>query len=280
MSGDAKNLILDRGNGTTCTVNLHGATITSWKVSEVEQLFVSKKAIFDDKTPILGGIPIVFPHFADWEEKPFHGFARVCRWLVEKPPKKSENGDVSAVLKLMDTAWTRQFWDYTFTLTLEVVLGRNHLVTDISVHNPSPKQSFAFDLLLHTYFLLPDVSKCEITGFKGCSYVDKTQNFQEFTQKSDVITVRKYTDNIYKDTAEEHVISNASGGKSIKLVKSNYPDTVVWNPWSDTVKNFPDLDESEFPHFFCVEAGNVAKPVLLAPGQTFKASQILYVIDN
>ena len=33
---------LDRGNNTTCTVNLHGCTIVSWRVNNQEQLFVSK----------------------------------------------------------------------------------------------------------------------------------------------------------------------------------------------------------------------------------------------
>ena len=38
---------LDRGNNTTCTVNLHGCTIVSWRVNNQEQLFVSKVIIND-----------------------------------------------------------------------------------------------------------------------------------------------------------------------------------------------------------------------------------------
>uniref|UniRef100_A0A8D8BIG7 (northern house mosquito) hypothetical protein n=1 Tax=Culex pipiens TaxID=7175 RepID=A0A8D8BIG7_CULPI len=33
-------VVLDRGNNTTCTINLHGATVVSWRVNNQEQLFV------------------------------------------------------------------------------------------------------------------------------------------------------------------------------------------------------------------------------------------------
>uniref|UniRef100_A0A182F1N5 Uncharacterized protein n=1 Tax=Anopheles albimanus TaxID=7167 RepID=A0A182F1N5_ANOAL len=35
-------VVLDRGNNTTCTINLHGATVVSWRVNNQEQLFVRK----------------------------------------------------------------------------------------------------------------------------------------------------------------------------------------------------------------------------------------------
>ena len=30
-------VVLDRGNNTTCTINLHGCTIVSWRVNNQEQ---------------------------------------------------------------------------------------------------------------------------------------------------------------------------------------------------------------------------------------------------
>ena len=54
-------VIMDRGNNTTCIINLHGSTIVSWRVNNQEQLFVSKKSVFDGRQPIRGGIPFIFP---------------------------------------------------------------------------------------------------------------------------------------------------------------------------------------------------------------------------
>ena len=92
-------VVLDRGNNTTCTINLHGCTIVSWRVNNQEQacvytctltylrithliplqLFVSKRSVFDGKKAIRGGVPFVFPIFGPSSVMPQHGFARISR---------------------------------------------------------------------------------------------------------------------------------------------------------------------------------------------------------
>lgn len=47
--------------GQSVTVQLYGATVTSWKSNGQEQLFLSEKAHLDGSKPIRGGIPLVFP---------------------------------------------------------------------------------------------------------------------------------------------------------------------------------------------------------------------------
>merc|ERR1711971_849139 len=66
MAASVPVVPMDRGNNTTCTINLHGATIVSWRVNNQEQLFVSKKSVFDGRKPIRGGIPFIFPQFGTW----------------------------------------------------------------------------------------------------------------------------------------------------------------------------------------------------------------------
>ena len=73
-------VVMDRGNNTTCTINLHGCTIVSWRVNNQEQLFVSKRSVFDGKKAIRGGIPFVFPIFGASSVMPQHGFARISRY--------------------------------------------------------------------------------------------------------------------------------------------------------------------------------------------------------
>ena len=38
MAGHVPVVPMDRGNNTTCTINLHGATIVSWRVNNQERL--------------------------------------------------------------------------------------------------------------------------------------------------------------------------------------------------------------------------------------------------
>lgn len=47
--------------GQSVTIHLYGATVTSWKTANGEQLFLSQKAHLDGSKPIRGGIPLVFP---------------------------------------------------------------------------------------------------------------------------------------------------------------------------------------------------------------------------
>jgi glucose-6-phosphate 1-epimerase len=53
-----------------------------------EQLFVSKKSVFDGRKPIRGGIPFIFPQFGQWHfgtnGPPYNGFGRIARWQCEK----------------------------------------------------------------------------------------------------------------------------------------------------------------------------------------------------
>merc|ERR1719266_2503026 len=77
---------LTRGSGTECSVSLHGATLTSWKVKGEELIFVSPKAILDGSKAIRGGVPVCFPAFGPWPLGAQHGFARtstLTSWKVK-----------------------------------------------------------------------------------------------------------------------------------------------------------------------------------------------------
>uniref|UniRef100_A0A8D8M6U6 glucose-6-phosphate 1-epimerase n=1 Tax=Cacopsylla melanoneura TaxID=428564 RepID=A0A8D8M6U6_9HEMI len=270
-------VMMDRGNNTTCTINLHGATVVSWRVNNQEQLFVSKSAVFDGKRPIRGGIPIVFPQFGAWAFGPQHGFARNITWTVEKAPEKLQSGDVEVIFSLMDNEFTRCMWNYPFRLTYRLILREKELHFNIGVYNPSSDLSFNFNLLLHTYLKVPDVRRCTVNGLYGCHYIDKVLDGQLFRESRETVNVSSFTDRIYQNTCQEHVVTNVVSGRKMRLQKYNFPDTVIWNPW-DTSRDMKDFGDDEYPNMICVEAGHVTSPVLLHPGTTFEASQILQVM--
>ncbi|XP_026758981.1 uncharacterized protein LOC113518316 [Galleria mellonella] len=271
-------VVLDRGNNTTCTVNLFGATVVSWRVNNQEQLFVSKQAVFDGKRAIRGGIPFVFPQFGQWAFGPQHGFARVARWHVEKMPERLPSGDVEAVFSLMDDDFTRSMWHFQFRLTYRLILREKELHFNIGVYNPSKELTFSCQLLLHTYFKVPDVRRCQITGMHGCMFIDKTREGAVYQETREVVTINEWTDRIYQNTMQEHIITNVVSGRKMRIQKYNFPDTVIWNPWADYAKEIPDFGDDEFPNMVCVEAGRVAAPIVLLPGTAFEASQILQVM--
>ncbi len=114
-----------KAKDVSCRIKKFGATVVSWKVDGVENIFVSKKAILDGSKAIRGGIPVCFPSFGPWKFGPQHGFARNSKeWALEKEPTVDEKtGDVTAVLTLADSEDTRKAWDHKFKFTYTITLS-------------------------------------------------------------------------------------------------------------------------------------------------------------
>lgn len=69
---------------------------------------------------------------------------------------------------------------YRFRLSYRLILREKELHFNLAVYNPNHNCMFPFHLLLHTYFKVPDVRKCQITGLHGCPFIDKVLNFVDF----------------------------------------------------------------------------------------------------
>uniref|UniRef100_A0A146L702 glucose-6-phosphate 1-epimerase n=1 Tax=Lygus hesperus TaxID=30085 RepID=A0A146L702_LYGHE len=275
---EQNTILLERGEGTSCTINLHGATLTSWKVDGQEQLFVSSKAVFDGKSPIRGGIPIAFPKFGDWEGKPLHGFARVCKWKLLSEIEHLANGDIKAKLVLEDNDYTRSLWGFQFRLVYTVLLGEKQLKTKVTVFNPSKDTKFDFELLLHTYFRIKDVRQVTVCGLKGEKYKKKLDDSETIEDGEDCVHVDGFISRFYSDTPAIYEIVTPE--RTTSVIKCNFPDTVIWNPWEDVAKTIPDLSDEEYNRFICVEAGSFLGPAKLPPGGTveIEAFQSLQVL--
>eukprot|EP00731_Ephydatia_muelleri_P016185 Em0009g609a len=261
------------------TVNLFGATLLSWIHDESEMIFVSKGSTFDNKKAIRGGIPIVFPNFGPWDlGRPNHGFARINMWRCTAPPQKDSNGDAAAVFTLTDSEETRKMWqDNRFELNYTVTVKVDGLNTQLTIKNLNSTASFDFTCLFHTYFNVPDVSKITISGLGGLTYKDKTDDFKEKMEKDDPKSINGYTDSVYASALKDHLITNVAGGKTVCLKKTNFPDTVIWNPWAERAKSV-ELVENEYAHMICVEAGYVSKQHTVQAGELFAAGQTIQII--
>lgn len=261
---------VSRGNDSVEFVPF-GATVTSWKVDGDEILFMSEKSLSDGKTPIRGGIPLVFPNFGAWELGPHHGFAHTKEWTIKEGPLEIENGDKTILWSLQDDESTRSFWKHRFEVLYRVTLRKAQLDLELSVENKG-EDAFDFTALLHPFWLMKDVRQSKLSGCRDVIYSDKTKDFSEQREEREYVTVTQWTDNIYKSTASVHTLTGVGSGKTLTIEKKkNLPDTVVWNPWAKMAAELPDLGDDEYLHMLCVEPGHVAKPVVLEPSQRFDA---------
>lgn len=306
-------VVLDRGYYTTCTINFHGATVVSWRIRNLEQIFVSRQAVLDNKKIIRGGISFVFPRFGPWIFGPQHGFSRIMRWKVEKPPTRLPNGDVEVVFCLNDDHFTRSMWNYPFQLLYRITLLETELHFDIKVKNLSSRLPFTFNLVLFTYLRVPDINDCQLVGLQekilqderiGYFIPDFEENNEceendeceeeyhveantEVTYSVDtsskstevvstnelVVTVNKPTNVLYPSSLDEYEIKHVVDDQTLIIQKNNLPDTVIWNPWTEIA--LPNFDQDEHVKMLGMKTGNLVNPVNLLRGQEYNAGLVL-----
>ncbi|KAF1799732.1 galactose mutarotase-like domain-containing protein [Mucor lusitanicus] len=274
-----KVVLLEHPSGSKAEVALFGATLTSWVVDGVERIFVSKQAKRDGSKAIRGGIPLCFPIFGTKEKiaLPQHGFARNNYW--EYLGIVNDNDEVSVRFGLKDTQIpqeARNAWAHSFRLTYTVSLTAKSIKTFINLKNED-EDTFEFNLLLHTYFSVPDATKAAVEGLTSCEYIDKVQNAAKFTETNDKVTISGEVDRVYKKV-QDKVLLEVGNGSSIQIEKSNLKDTVVWNPWIEKAKGMGDFGDEEYKNMICVEVGSVAEWVALGGGQSWTAGQTLTVL--
>ena len=271
---DLVMLELDANNSVS--VSLHGATVTSWRQKGEEVLFLSSKAVFDNKKAIRGGIPICFPQFGPWEQGPQHGFARTTRWSIYHPPTSLDEGTITAILELSDTQATRDIWNYQFTLLYSITLTHTSLELKVGVEN-SGTNPFDFTILLHPYFSVSNVDAISISGFENSQFLDKNKDGAQNTQKENEVKITGATDKIFSNVLGPHAILDPNKNKVVVIHKENFPDTVVWNPWVEGAKKMSDFGDDEFAHMVCVEPGFVSNRYFLEPTKEFDASMTVTV---
>jgi len=274
---------LDRGEGTTCTIALYGATLTSWKVKGEQLIFVSPNAILDGSKAIRGGIPICFPSFGPWSLGPQHGFARTSVWSQEGQIQENQKGDPSVTLVLTEGDHSSA-WPHRFVLKLSVTLSSSSLFLRLQVENKNTEDPFDFTTALHTYFTVPDVTKASIEGLEGLQYIDKTvDGTTKMKEDREKVILTDWTDRVYLNTGTRTIVINRGPGAGILLLTKNssLSDTVVWNPWAEKAAAMSDLGGCAWPGFLCVEAGQCVQSVQVPSGGKWEAEHgITFQADN
>ncbi|KAK8217420.1 hypothetical protein M8818_001176 [Zalaria obscura] len=288
---DGKKVTATLPTGDSVEVMLYGATVTSWKSNGKEHMWLSEKAILDGSKAIRGGIPVVFPVFGPPPKNhatsslPQHGFARISHWeYLGKSSSESgllaKGGDDAVRLDFGLTPANlsdemKKAWPYDFSLQYSVTLGKNGLQTMLSVRNEGDKP-FDFQMLTHTYFRIPDVSKIQITGLAGTKYNDKVMNGNEFDTPSPNLRIEGQTDRVYKSLKQDTTSITVDGSPAYDVIRDNLADTVIWNPWTEGAQAIGDFAPKDgWKNMICVEAGAVNGWTTLEGQDGFEAGQIL-----
>lgn len=138
------------------------------------------------------------------------------------------------------------------------------------------KESFEFQMLLHSYFSVPDISKTAITGLGSVTYIDKMLNATEQQQTDPQIKITGEVDRVYKSIKQDTTSIVVDGKSHLDVARDNLEDSVVWNPWIEKAKGMGDFEPKDgYKNMVCVEVGAVDGWQKLEPGETFEGGQIL-----
>jgi len=280
--------------GETVEVHLCGATVISWKnTNGSENLWLSEKAILDGSKAIRGGIPVVFPVFGPPPKSghptstlPQHGFARSVRWeylgKTSSEASTSGRGSADSSVKLDFGLYSsalpaklREAWPYDFGLVYSVTLAPDSLTTAVTVRNEG-SEAFEFQVLLHSYFRVADVSRAGVTGLAGVEYVDKVLDGRTHTQATNEVTISGEVDRVYANIPQNTTSILEGGRPRFDIVRDNLPDTVVWNPWKEKAVAMGDFEpKTGYLQMLCVEAGAVSSWTKLEGGEEWEAGQVV-----
>lgn len=276
-------LIHPDNSNTIVKILKYGATVYSWSLNGVEQLWISNSAKLDGSAPVRGGIPLVFPVFGKntddeyLSKLPQHGLARNSTWeflgQVSSNPPTVQFG----LGPEFANAELTKFWPFDYCLILTVELGIDYLKTDIEVTNTSQEKPLIFNWLFHTYLKIDDVEDTMVSNLVGTKLYD--QILQEtYIDRQPVVSFHEELDRIYQNIDDDRLIQVFDKGNPIHTIKRhNLPDAVVWNPWISKSQAMSDFSpKTGYKDMVCVEPGHVHDFITLQPQEQWSAHQVIY----
>jgi glucose-6-phosphate 1-epimerase len=258
-------------SGSTAEGYLHGAHVTSWvPAGGGAALFVSRAAKLDGQSAIRGGVPVVFPQFADNGPLPKHGFVRTAAW------ERVDASESRATLRLRDSERTRALWPHAFAAEYTVEVDARRLTMRLRIENTGA-EPFEFTAALHTYLRVADVGRASVAGLHGVTYRDKVRGGETYVEEDSELRIDGELDRVYLRPPPEVRVRDVAGGRTFRVRSEGFADTVVWNPGAAGAAKLPDMEAGEAREMLCVEAAQVADPVRLPPGECWIGAQVLEI---
>lgn len=262
---------LTRPSGAQATILNHGAHLVSWCVADgLERLYLSPQSSFAPGKAVRGGVPVIFPQFSNFgpdHNAPRHGFARHRIW--------QRNKEVPGLcLCLRSDPQTLELWPYAFELAMQFELDDTQLKLKLTAHNVG-NADFAFSAALHSYFRVQDMKSLHVCGLEQVGYYDSVAG-REANAQGQPLSIDGELDRIYWNAPVELQLQEAT--RSLAICCTGFHDAVVWNPGAARCAELSDMPADGWQNMICVESAQIAKPVRLAPMESWVAEQVLLAI--
>lgn len=240
-------------------VSPYGAHVLSYQPTPGQELlWLSPKAVWQQQTPIRGGVPICWPWFgaaakefqAGTDKLPNHGLVRTAMWQLTAKGQDASASWLRFSIELPTLAHCAQ----TVTLHYDIRLSEQ---LELTLHCDSPMLQQA---ALHSYFQMPASDLCTVEPLP-LHWQDKVAQ-AELQSDQASLTFSGEIDRIYPATTELLTLScrNNSNDNNVqlKIQQQGHDASVLWNPGAERSRNVPDLADDSYQHFVCVETAKLA----------------------
>ena len=270
--GDMPKVIITAADGARAEIYLQGAHVTSWiPAAGVERLFVSRRSEFRPGMAIRGGVPVIFPQFANEGPLPKHGFARTAPWELVSV----SSGEIAAAtFRLSSSPATEAIWPHAFEARLAVTAQGRSIDVELTVINTGSTTA-TFTSALHTYLRVDDVRRTIVRGLEGLTYRDSTAGGVRRQETAARLTITGEVDLVYLDVPSSVTVEDHQHLTTIDM--EGFTDAVVWNPGPIVAHTLSDMEPDGYLRMLCIEAAAVGTPVSLQPDDRWRAKQRLVV---
>ena len=249
-------------------ISLYGAHVIEYNPVDSEPvLWMSDASVFEDGSPMRGGVPICFPWFGAAPEgmSGTHGFVRNSMWELVAAGITADGGNFA----------TLKFTADDFELFYTVSAG-SKLTLSLEINNTG-KNDLTFGGALHTYFNVCDAEKISVEDLDGLVFLDTVVN--EWGIHYGTLKIDREIDRIFDSCGSVRIV-DPEYNRIIHVDKYGSDSTVVWNPWIAKSQRMPDFGDDEYHTMICVEAAKVPKAGdagVIPPRGTYELRQVIRV---
>ncbi|MDT0594033.1 D-hexose-6-phosphate mutarotase [Glaciecola petra] len=280
-SGEQGNVLNIDNDNASARISLFGGHLLSYinKKDNRQRLWLSDEAIFDNQTPIRGGVPICWPWFGEAstslpDNSPSHGFLRTQTWQVEHAEDVvSQNKVRETKIILVPSQMNNVGFNTNLNVRLLIKVGDSliiHLETTNLSENP-----IELSQALHTYLSISDISNIVIDGVTG-SYLDKLTGIS-MPKTPHPYLIDAEVDRIHSHVQENKVmvIDKETNEPLAQVSQRGHDSLVIWNPWIEKSARMKDMSKEGFKTMLCIEAANT-DGLQIGPKETHILEQIIY----
>lgn len=213
--------------------------------------------------PARGGVPVLFPQFADRGPLPKHGLVRTACWAPVQESKSDRAHSVAFGLAIAPEKFGN--WPHAAHLVLKAEASQDSLSLRLQVTNTGD-DAFTWTGGLHPYFAVDDVQTCSVTGLAGLPVEDRY----------DANLISEPDDTPSWGTQPFERLYDAcpplrlfTGSRRLTLTANGFEQWMVWNPGQEGGDALPDLPAGDWQRFICIEPVCATRPRSLLPGEVF-----------